>query len=143
MSASSQTPNEPTSPTLGSQTGPIGLLAYLHATMPGLPAVTVHLFAHARDELSISIQGNLNSFTAWRSALGLGAPVAAEHSDTAWVTASGEVADVPVKLTCFAPAAEIAAYLQPAAGTPAEVAAALTAMAATTAAAVQQQGGAA
>ncbi|MFD6421072.1 hypothetical protein [Streptomyces sp. NPDC060198] len=135
--------NDPT-PTIADQGGPIGLLAYLHTAMPHLPAATVGVDRGATTTLEVRVYDGLANFNVWLTALGLGYPTPGQHGTTAWLTTSGKVANVEVELTAYASADEVDAYMQPLPTAPAEVSAALTAMATATASAtVQQQGGAA
>ena len=99
--------------TLQRQGSPILLLAHLHQTMPGLPAASFHVSPVTPDTLEISLHNSLDAFTAWREALRLGVPEAKGHNGSSWLVVDGVIDDVPVKLTGFGAAADVAAYVAP------------------------------
>lgn len=87
--------------------GPLELLRQLRAEHPELPALYVEIFPSSPGRLRLRIHNDLPGFEAWREALGI-APETLRRNlqsgDTVMVlTALGEVAEVPVELTGFAP----------------------------------------
>lgn len=99
------------SQTLQTQGSPILLLAYLHTKMGHLPAADFHLSPLVPSELSISLHYSLESFEAWRVALGLGAAKAQSGAGSCWLTSEGRVDDIPVRMLGFASVENVEAYM--------------------------------
>jgi hypothetical protein len=92
---------------LHEQGSPILLLAQLHRELKHLPSATFGIDTHIPGQLDISLHPASNempameAFEVWRTALGLDKPHMLRSGALAWLTAEGDVHDVPVKLTAF------------------------------------------